>query len=340
MSKQDLNESGRVRMEDVAAIAGVSPATVSRVFSAPDKVSEATRANVISTANRLGFHPNRLAGSLRNSKAKIVGVIVPSLANSFFAQTLQSLSQSLEALQYGVMVCSHDYNLEREEHLLKMLFEWSPSAVIVTGTAHTRKSMRLLLEAACPIVEIWDLDENPLDTVIGFSNRDVGVAVAHHFWNSGRRSLAFVGRSLDRDQRGAARCAGFIDTIEQLGGKRPGVIALPDQSTSAGGADAFSSLVESGVPIDGIAFSNDILALGGLFEAQRRGIVVPDDISVVGYGDLDFSARIHPALTTVRLPQRQIGECTADALSSRFSGALSGERRIDLGFELIVRASG
>ncbi|WP_188052156.1 LacI family DNA-binding transcriptional regulator [Aureimonas fodinaquatilis] len=340
MSKSANSASGgRITMDELAALAGVSPATVSRVYSAPDRVSEATRSAVLSVAERHGFHPNRLAGSLRNSKTRIVGIIVPSLTTSFFAQTLQSLSRALEAMDYRLMVCSHDYDLDREEQLLQTLLEWSPSAIVTTGTAHTRRSLRLMLDAPCPIVEMWDLADNPVDTIVGFSNREVGVAVAHHLWRSGRRNLAFVGRSLERDQRGAARCSAFVDTIEQLGGQRPQVIALPDQSTSSGGAEAFARLAIRG-DIDAVAFSNDILALGGLAEAQRLGISVPQDIAVVGYGDLEFAPSLNPALTTVRLPQKQIGEQVAAILAQRFANGSSENNKIDLGFELVIRASG
>ncbi|HTN61648.1 MAG TPA: LacI family DNA-binding transcriptional regulator [Devosia sp.] len=346
MAEQDKQRGGmdaapaRVRMGDVATLAGVSPATVSRVFGSPELVSPSVRGAVLAAADKLGFRPNRLAGSFRNSKANIVGVIVPSLTTSFFAQTLQSLTRALETMQYSVMVCSHDYDLDREEKLLETLLEWSPSAVVTTGTAHTKQSMRLMLDAACPIVEMWDIGDNPIDSVVGFSNRDVGVAVAHHMWKSERRKLAFVGRSLDRDQRGAARCAGFVETIVQLGGTRPHVIALPDQSTAAGGVEAFGTLMDQHPDIDGIAFSNDILAIGGIFEAMRRGISIPGDVSIVGYGDLDFASSVHPSLTTVRPPHDRIGTEVAQLLARRFAGDDSSPRKVDLGFEFIARMSG
>lgn len=335
----DEREGIRVRMSDVALLAGVSPATVSRVFTHPHLVSETLKTTVHTAAEKLGFRPNRLAGSFRNSRSKIVGVIVPSLATSFFAQTLQSLTRSLEAIGYGVMVCSHEYDLEREEALFETLLEWSPSALITTGTAHTRKLTGLMAATTCPVVEMWDLSDSPIDTVVGFSNRDVGVAVAHHLWNSGRRKLAFIGRSLERDHRGAARGSGFVDTIVRLGGVRPHVVALPAQSSAIAGAEAFAELMTRHPDIDGIAFSNDILAVGGMFESARRGIKVPDDVGIVGYGDLDFASVVHPTLTTVRPPHERIGETVAKLLSQRFAGQ-PAERRVDLGFEFIARDSG
>lgn len=335
----DEKEGARVRMNDVAVLAGVSPATVSRVFTHPHLVSDALKTTVHRAAEKLGFRPNRLAGSFRNSKSKIVGVIVPSLATSFFAQTLQVLTRALEAQGYGVMVCSHEYDLDREEALFETLLEWSPSALITTGTAHTRKLTGLMAAATCPVVEMWDLADSPIDTVVGFSNRAVGVAVAHHLWRAGRRKLAFIGRSLERDHRGAARGSGFVDTILELGGDRPQLIALPAQSSAIAGAEAFASLMALHPGIDGIAFSNDILAVGGMFEAARRGIRVPEDVGIVGYGDLDFASVVHPTLTTVRPPHERIGETVAHLLSRRFAGS-AAERRVDLGFEFIARISG
>ncbi|MDX6750150.1 LacI family DNA-binding transcriptional regulator (plasmid) [Geminicoccaceae bacterium 1502E] len=327
-------------MEDVAAVAGVSVATVSRAFGKPDSVSPELRRRVLESAERLGFRPSVLAGSLASARARIVGVVVPSLLTSFFGMTLEALAGRLGPAGYQMMVGHHEYDLEREEALVAASLDWSPAAIVVTGATHSRATLSALARAECPVVEMWELSERPIDTAVGFSSREAGRAVAHHLIAGGRRRLAFVGGAMGRDLRAAARGQGFVEAAREAGLPEPRVEALEERSSTAGGIAAFARLMDSGEPPEAIAFSNDFLALGALFEAQRRGVRIPEDVALAGYGDLEFAANSTPTLTTVRPPHRAIGTAVADHLLRRFEDPEAGGEIIDLGFELVARASG
>jgi LacI family gluconate utilization system Gnt-I transcriptional repressor len=331
---------GRSRMADVARLAGVSTSTVSRALREPGIVSAELRARIDEAVRRLAYRPNLMAGGLAAARSRTVGVIVPSILNSFFAGTVEEMAAPLAAQGYQLMLGNSGYSEEAEEALVASLLSWSPAALVLTGRQHSRRTLRMLLEADLPIVEMWELGERPLDCAVGFSNRAIGATVARHFMTQGATRLAFVGAALDRDHRAAERGAGFVETVAAAGLEAPVRLALPARASVVLGGEGMRELLQRHPEVEAAFFSNDALALGALFECQRQGWPVPGRLRLCGFGDLDYAVASVPALTTVRPPRAEIGRRIADLLIARFAG--EGERGavVDLGFELIVRESG
>src|SRR6195256_1293198 len=202
----------------VAKLAGVSSITVSRVVRLPDPVSPSTRGRVEAGMRELGYVPNQLAGALASARTRSVGVLVPTIANSIFADTVQGLSDELEPLGYAVILAQSRYDAAREDHMLRTLLSRRPEALIMVGSPATDDGARLLRRAGIPIVETWDLPAAPIDAVAGFDNYAAGVAVARHLLARGRQSLAFIGGD---DPRATRRWNGFKDTALQAGVKMP-----------------------------------------------------------------------------------------------------------------------
>src|SRR5215831_18200035 len=171
--------------------AGVSSITVSRVLRAPDLVAPETRARVEEAMRELGYVPNLVAGALASSRTNSIGVLVPTIANSIFADTVQGLSDKLEPLGFSVILAQSRYDAVREDRMLAALLSRRPEAIIMVGSPATEEGSRLLRNARIPIVETWDLPANPIDAVAGFDNYKAGEAVAKHFVTQGRRQLAF-----------------------------------------------------------------------------------------------------------------------------------------------------
>jgi LacI family transcriptional regulator, gluconate utilization system Gnt-I transcriptional repressor len=330
---------GRSRMADVARLAGVSTSTVSRALRRPDIVSGELRARIEDAIRRLAYRPNLMAGGLATARSRTVGVIVPSIINSFFAATVEEMAERLAAHGYQLMLGNSGYSVETEEALVTSFLAWSPAAVVLTGRYHSRQTLRLLLETDLPIIEMWELGEQPLDGLVGFSHREAGAAVARHFIERGARRLGFVGAALDRDHRASQRRDGFVDAAKLAGIGPPAVIGIPGRASATGGGQGLAELMAHAPATEAAFFSNDVLALGALFECQRRGWAVPERIRLCGFGDLDFAAASVPTLTTVRPPRREIGERVAELLVDRFEGRGDKGAIVDLGFELIVRES-
>src|SRR3979490_1705208 len=193
----------------VAKLAGVSSITVSRVVRLPNLVSPRTRGRVEAAMRELGYVPNQLAGALASARTRSVGVLVPTIANSIFADTVQGLSDELEPLGYAVILAQSRYDDAREDRMLSALLSRRPESLIMVGSPATEDGGRLLRRAGIPIVETWDLPAEPIDAVAGFDNYAAGAAVARHLLAQGRRSLAFIGGD---DPRAPRRWHGFDDT--------------------------------------------------------------------------------------------------------------------------------
>lgn len=325
-------------MEDVAKVAGVSLATVSRAMRAPDTVSDGLRERVQAAAQRLGYAPNRIAGSLAGARAPLIGVIVPSLTNSFFAETLECMTTLLEAEGYQLMIGQHDYDIDREERIVAAFSSWNPSALVVTGRDHTRGTLGILSGASGPIVEMWDFGEHPVDIGIGFSNSTAGQVAARHFADIGVTSAAFVGAILDKDGRARARADGFRETFQSLTGAEPLVMSVDSRDLGKGGT-ALKQVLSDQHGTQAIAFSGDMLAAGAIFEADRMGLKIPDDLALLGYGDLDISPHTNPPLSTIRPPRRKIAETVVEQILHRFNNPDAPSANIDLGVELVRRGT-
>src|SRR5580698_5256623 len=200
----------------VAELAGVSSITVSRVVRLPNLVSPGTRARVEAAMRELGYVPNLVAGSLASNRTSSVGVLVPTIANSIFADTVQGLSDELEPLGYAVILAQSRYDAAREDHMLAALLSRRPEAIIMVGSPATEDGVRLLQRAGIPIVETWEIPDSPIDAVAGLNNYEAGCVVARHLVAQGRQTLAFIGGD---DQRATRRWNGFKDTAVQAGVK-------------------------------------------------------------------------------------------------------------------------
>jgi LacI family transcriptional regulator, gluconate utilization system Gnt-I transcriptional repressor len=315
----------------VAKLAGVSSITVSRVVRLPNLVSPGTRGRVEAAMRELGYVPNQLAGALASARTRSVGVLVPTIANSIFADTVQGLSNELEPLGYAVILAQSRYDATREDHMLSALLSRRPEAIIMVGSPATEDGARLLRRAGIPIVETWELPPEPIDAVAGFNNYEAGVAVAKHLVAQGRQSLAFIGGD---DPRATRRWHGFKDTALQLGAKAPRRLVL-DRNAS-GSVVALADLPD----VDAVFAANDAHAIGfmsGLRTAGliRNGPAAEQPVAVIGLGDLEMGRLIAPSLSTIRVHGDAIGRTAAKLMLTR-----TGARHVDLGFELVLRDSG
>ena len=325
----------RPRIEDVAARAGTSPITVSRVLRAPDKVAPATRERVTAAIAALGYIPNLAASSLASRRSGIVGLLVPTIDNSIFAATVQGLTDAVATAGLQLLLGDFRYSEEGERTLVRALVGRQPEALVVVGVVRDAALRDMLLRLAIPVIETWDLTTDPVDTVVGFSNEAAGAAMARHFIERGRRRLAFVGGS---DHRARARAAGFADAAKDAGGPAP--VRLAVEGIAVGeGRRALDQLLATAPQTEGIFFATDILAVGALLECQRRGIAVPERLAIAGLGDLEIGRELTPALTTVRIPAYEIGRHAGEIVIARLGNKTGGARVVDLGFSVLVRGS-
>lgn len=333
-----LPKSSNLTLIDVAKVAGVSPMTVSRALHRPELVSELTREKVREAVRATGYVSNMLAGGLASNKSRLIAIFLPTIANSIFADTVQALIDRLTEAGYQTLLGLTGYSAEQEEALLEAVLGRRPDGIVLTGTLHTEASRLRLAQAGIPVVEAWDLGETPIDMLVGFSHEQVGEATARHLLDKGYRRFSVISIG---DPRGLRRCNSLIAELARHGVDDVPIEVLAPPATLQIGREGLRRLLERETPPHIVVCSSDTIAQGVLAEAASRGLRVPEDLAVMGFGDLSSAAQVYPALSTVSVDGSRIGFQAAQALLERFKHPDSGEApvRIDTGFRLVDRAS-
>jgi LacI family transcriptional regulator, gluconate utilization system Gnt-I transcriptional repressor len=318
---------GRATLADVAAAAGVTAITVSRFLREPERVAPATRDAVQAALEHTGYLPNKTAGALASGAlrgkgaARMVAALIPSIANSIFAETVQGLADALAGSGCELMLAATGYSTEREALQLQALLGWFPSAIVVTGRRHNdaaRALMRQARERGTPVLEIWDHPQRARadDFIqVGFDHAEVGRAMAAHLIERGHTALAYVDSGVAEDFRAHERGSGFLAAARARRVRAVRVVAPAGEAIAAGRAALGQLLDARGRPsVSGAAFANDHLACGALFGAQALGLAVPTDLALLGFGDFAIGRELAPTLSTVHTPRYEIGAAAAGAL--------------------------
>ena len=323
-------------LHDVAKLAGVAPITASRAINTPAQVSDAVRAKVADAIARTGYVPNVLAGGLASQRSRLVAAVVPTMSGPVFLQTIQSLTDALAEGGYQLMLGQSGYSSDREDALLGAIIGRRPDGIVLTGIVHSADGRRRLLAAGIPVVETWDLTPTPIDMLVGFSHEEVGRSVAAFLHATRRKRLAVISGS---DERALRRQVAFEATARALGLGNVRSIVVPAPTTLRSGRAALVELLQGGPKPDAVFCSSDLLALGVLTQAQVSAIAVPKRLAIVGFGDLEFAADVHPALTTVRIDGGAIGRQASQFIVDRAEGRTPAQRIVDIGFAIVERAT-
>lgn len=338
LSRAPRRGHGRATLADVAAAAGVTAITVSRYLREPHRVAAATAETIARAIVETGYVPNKQAGVLASAgsgSSRMVAALIPSIANSIFAETVQGLADGLQGSGCELLLASTNYSVEREEEQLRALMGWFPSAIVVTGRRHSAGALALMRTArdrGTPVIEIWDHHRSARGfTQIGFDHAEVGRAMALHLIERGHRSLAYVDSGVAEDFRAHERGEAFIAAAAARGASVQRVVAPQAEAIEAGRAALATLLDGRGRPrASAAAFANDHLACGALLEAQARDIAVPAALALLGFGDFVLGRQLAPGLSTVQLPRLEIGRATAQALlASLASGAKAPDARLE-----------
>lgn len=330
---------GAVTMTTVGRMAGVSQVTVSRALSDPSKVSPETLRRIREAIELTGFVPNALAGALASRKSNLITALVPSITNIVYSSLLHGFSDIMREKGYQIMVSEVGFDPVREQDTVAAHLARRPDGILLTGIHHSSEVRRMLIGAGVPVVEVWDITETPIDCCVGFSHTETGIAAAEFVVGAGYRHAATVTAG---DARAKRRRDAFIDRYSTLGGGAVARIDFPAGTATLGqGRKALSSLIDDQGFRQGVIFcSSDQFANGVLTEAVARGLSVPDQIAVIGFGDQDFSAHTYPPLTTIRVDRDALGKAAANALLRRFTAEMpQPTETIDVGFQLIRRES-
>ncbi len=338
-SSRSNNGQRAARLRDVALRAGVSPMTVSRVLREPQKVSAEMRRRVEEAVLAIGYLPNRIAGNLSSNRSNVVGLVLPSVRNSLFANTVQGISDCLRGIGYQLMITDSGYSLEDEEAAVSAFLQQRVCGLILHNTSHTTGTWELIRRTGVPVVEIGDLTAEPLDMTVSYSNFEAARQMTFHLARKGYRRIGFVTLPLKDNARSIARRRGYLAALDELGHDADPTLVLEMPGGIQAGAEAVAELVGSEPSVDAVFFAGDVLAVGAILECQKRGWAVPERIAIASFDDVDILSSLSPPVTSVRIPRYEIGKRSAEVLLDRVATRSDERVALDLGFEIVDRAS-
>lgn len=316
-----MTRPNKAGLEEIARAAGVSKMTVSRVLRGSGGFSDETRDKVMAQVNRMGYLPNRLAAAFGSAgSSTLVGVCVPRFTSSLFGEVLEATNATFARLGYQTMIGSHDQMPEEEEAWLRGLASWRPAGVILAGRHHAPGTLALLKAMTVPVVEIWDLTTAPIDMAVGFSHYDTGFEMGQFIAGRGRRKIGYVGALASRQSMGKARQKGFAEALQGAGLRLQDAELLQDRPGFYAGYYGTETILSRRPDLDGLYFHDDEMAIGGMAYCTAKGLRIPDDIAIAGWGGMEAASILPRRLTTTTVPTARLGKAAAEALVARLRG--------------------
>jgi len=326
------------KLSDVADLARVSTATVSRALTCPDKVKPATAARIRQAVEALGYVAHGAARALASRRTHTIGAVIPTLDNAIFANTAQALQKTLDEAGYTLLLASHEFDAEIEARVTQALVERGVDGLVLLGTTHHPSVLRLLDTHEIPYVLTWALDTTGRHPCVGFSSRDAAIRVAQHLLDLGHREFAMISGVTAGNERASERLAGVRQALAARGIALAPSRVVEKPYTLSAGREGLRELMRAAPRPTAVICGNDVLAIGALAECQAMGLAVPREVSITGFDDLEMSAVVSPALTTVHFPTAELGSYAAQHLLARLADK-PFEMRTELPVELVVRAS-
>ncbi|MFM8896426.1 MAG: LacI family DNA-binding transcriptional regulator [Actinomycetales bacterium] len=324
-------------MRDVAALASVSVGTVSNVLNNPQMVSPGTRERVEQAIAQLGFIPSAPARQLRSGRAKVIGLVVPDIANPFFTEVARGVEDAALDAGFVVILCNSDEQAAREDRYLRVLESQRVGAILITPARKDLQPLQRLITHGTAVALLDN--EGASQDVCSVSVDDTlgGQLAAEHLINLGHRSIAWLAGPADIPQV-ADRESGIQNAC-----RRHGIELLPipaeQMTTAAGHAATAAAMARRRLP-SAMVCANDLLALGAIRACRAGGLRIPQDVSIVGYDDIDFAGSAAIPLTTLRQPKYELGAAAARLVISEYARPSShAHQRVRFQPQLVVRES-
>ncbi len=323
--------------QDVARRAGVSTATVSRVFNGTARVRADKHEAVMRAAEDLGFVANGAARALSTRRFMAVGAVVPNIENEAFVRALSSFQERLRRVGYTLISVNAGYDLEDGLREASFLLERGIDGIMLVGDIHHPDLRPRIRRHRIPAVQTFSLSRT--QPCVGFNNEASTARAANYLMDLGHRRIGVISGSRKNNDRGAARVRGVRHALEARSLRLPPEHDIEISFGIGGGRDGFRQMMSADGPRPtAVICGTDQIAFGAMIEARACGIDVPRDLSVIGHNDSDFAAFLTPSLTTINIHSAEIGRAAAEHLIARMEGR-SVVRLMEIDAELIVRGS-
>lgn len=331
------------KLEDVARLAGVSTATVSRCLNSPDQVVSKTRDKVNAAIDELGYLPNSNARALAANRSNIIGAIIPTMENAIFASGLQAFQEVLNIAGFDLLVASSSYDPEIEEKQIRSLVSRGAEGLFLIGTNRSSAVYDFLDERNIPFVISWShsssIERRDAGHFVGFDNSDAMQKITEKVIAVGHRHIAFMAGVQKDNNRSVERLAGYKKAVEKAGLSASVHESVYESSFDfKEAASVFGTIMKGINPPTAVVCNNDILAVASVLAAKEMGLCVPEDISITGFDDMQLALVVEPQLTTVRVPHRRMGAEAAHSLVDQIKNDKLCEN-IELETRIVERGS-
>ena len=337
--KRARSRKGAPGIVEVALRAGVAPATVSRYFNSPKIVKLQTRNRIEKAASDLGYIRDRMAGTLHNRFSGTIGLVVPTIDNAIFAELIEAFAAKLREHDRTLLIAAHGYDLSLEVDIIRSLLERRIDGVALIGFDHEKAPIEMLTVRNIPAVAIWNYRKDSALDCIGADNFDAGYQVTDYLITRGHRDIALLFPSTKANDRAHDRLSGSLSALSDANITLPNKRLLEAPYDIGAAKEVVKNLLKAELP-DALVCGNDIIAQGAIYACQSMGVDIPQGLSVIGIGDFRGSAHMEPALTTLRMPARRIGNESAEALClGLFEGRRMEKKRVLIPTTIIERNS-
>ncbi|MDQ0338812.1 LacI family repressor for deo operon, udp, cdd, tsx, nupC, and nupG [Caldalkalibacillus uzonensis] len=324
-------------IHDVAKLAKVSIATVSRVLSHPEKVSPKTRQLVVEAMNQLDYRPNSMAQNLRRLQSNIIIALMPDIKNPFFSEVFRGIEDRAREAGFKILVGSTDRNKEKEKEYINLLKESWADGVILTTAEIDRRFIDELAQRRPLVLACEYIPGSPYPSV-SIDNESAARKITKHLILQGHKRVAHIAGP-SSIILSVARLTGYLQALHQSGLIEDEALIQEGDFTLQSGYDLANKLLSLKNPPTAIFAANDEMAIGAMKAIQDKGIRVPEDVAVAGFDDINVASFVTPSLTTIRQPRYKIGQTSVDLLLKVINHEPLDQPQIVLEDELIVRHS-
>lgn len=330
------NRTGRVSLDDVARLSGVSTATVSRVLNGSSTVKAARREAVEKACEELGYVINRAARTLASRRSMTIGAVVPTLATETFSRPLAAFQQLIHEAGYTLLLANSSFDPETELKEVNKLIEYGIDGLMLVGNTHHPKLWERIDQQAIACIQTFSLDKEKPS--VGYDSEGAAETLANHLLGLGHQRFAVIVGTPPSNDRVSERLKGTRHALEQHGLSLPETHLIDNAFTMNDARKAVFRLLDGPQPPTAIICGNDLLAFGAMCAVSERYLRIPNDISIVGFNDYEYAEHLKHPLTTMRVDLASIGEHAAHFLLNTLNNQPVQTHTV-IETELIVRGS-
>ncbi|MCP4756567.1 MAG: LacI family transcriptional regulator [Proteobacteria bacterium] len=327
-------------INDIAELAGVSKATVSRSLHSPHLVKAGTRDRIKRVMESQDYVYDAVAGDLSRRKTSVLGLIIPTIKNSIFSNTVYGIQQKAEEYGYTTIIGNSDYDEASETRLIRLFQQRRMAGLIVTGLSHeTKDRIETLVQSGIPSVVTWETLNSDKISYAGFDNYKAAYSMTSYLLRLRHRRIGLLIGPYSRVNRAQQRLEGYKSALRDGGIPFDPGLVLEREYTLVDGKEGMRALLNLSDPPTAVFAASDVLAMGALAAVKEKGLTVPGDVSLAGFDDIDFAAYLDPPLTTVKIPAFEMGQLAVKALIKMIDKGPEQVRQYCLETDLIVRKS-